>query len=190
MKIEDRTIILASQSPRRKELLTSMGLTFITIPSEDDEVTAFSEPASYVCDLSLHKAMDVYRKEQPSHFLMIGADTIVAHKGQLLGKPADADAALIMLRNLQGDTHQVYTGVTLLWDDDGLKQKTFCECTDVHVAPMSDAEILSYIATGEPFDKAGGYGIQTSFGKYVSGIAGDYNNVVGLPVARLYMELK
>ena len=190
MTLSQRRIILASASPRRKELLGLTGLSFTCIPSYKEETTVFTEPERYVSDLSVHKAEDILEKEQPENYLIIGADTIVSHKGALLGKPKDAEEAFVMLTSLQNDTHEVYTGVTLLWDDKGPKQKTFAVCTHVRILAMTEEEIRAYIATGDPFDKAGGYGIQTSFGRYVEAIDGDYNNVVGLPLSRLWKEIK
>ena len=123
--------------------------------------------------------------------LIIGADTVVAFEGKILGKPSDEEDALDTLLKLQGKSHQVYTGVTLLVKEQGIwKPYTFSERTDVEFYPVSREELLEYIKTGEPMDKAGSYGIQGKFGIYVKGICGDYNNVVGLPVGRLVYELK
>ena len=120
-----------------------------------------------------------------------GADTVVACDGKILGKPESEEDALKMLTLLQGRTHQVYTGVTILYGGRGeRKRKTFHECTDVTCYPVSREEILEYIRTGEPMDKAGAYGIQGLWGIYVQKICGDYNNVVGLPAARLIHEAK
>ena len=145
-------------------------------------------------ELSAQKAEDVYQqyeKKNAGDFLVIGSDTVVAADGKILGKPKDKEEAYQMISMLQGKAHQVYTGVTLLIKKDGKKiRKTFHECSDVHVYPMCKEEIREYIATGEPMDKAGSYGIQGLFGIYVKGICGDYNNVVGLPVARLFHEMK
>lgn len=152
-----------------------------------------SDPAETVEKLSLDKASavaDLLQAEKEPQ-LIIGADTVVACDGEILGKPSDREDAFRMLWKLQGQTHQVYTGVTLL-----LKKKhtwqahTFSEKTDVQFYPVSREELLAYIETGEPMDKAGSYGIQGGFGIYVKGICGDYNNVVGLPVGRLVYELK
>ena len=117
---------------------------------------------------------------------VIGADTVVVCDGQILGKPKDRDDAVRMIRLLQGRDHQVMTGVTVILNG---QQESFCEMTDVHVYPMTEEEIAAYVATGEPDDKAGAYGIQGAFGVYIRGIDGDYNNVVGLPIARLYHVL-
>ena len=186
-------IVLASGSPRRKELLAKTGLKFSVVVSGGEEKAETSDPAETVEKLSLDKASavaDLLQAEKEPQ-LIIGADTVVACDGEILGKPSDREDAFRMLWKLQGQTHQVYTGVTLL-----LKKKhtwqahTFSEKTDVQFYPVSREELLAYIETGEPMDKAGSYGIQGGFGIYVKGICGDYNNVVGLPVGRLVYELK
>ena len=186
-------IVLASGSPRRKELLAKTGLKFSVVVSGGEEKAETSDPAETVEKLSLDKASavaDLLQAEKEPQ-LIIGADTVVACDGEILGKPSDREDAFRMLWKLQGRTHQVYTGVTLL-----LKKKhtwqahTFSEKTDVQFYPVSREELLAYIETGEPMDKAGSYGIQGGFGIYVKGICGDYNNVVGLPVGRLVYELK
>ena len=186
-------IVLASGSPRRKELLAKTGLKFSVVVSGGEEKAETSDPAETVEKLSLDKASavaDLLQAEMEPQ-LIIGADTVVACDGEILGKPSDREDAFRMLWKLQGQTHQVYTGVTLL-----LKKKhtwqahTFSEKTDVQFYPVSREELLAYIETGEPMDKAGSYGIQGGFGIYVKGICGDYNNVVGLPVGRLVYELK
>lgn len=186
-------IVLASGSPRRKELLAKTGLKFSVVVSGGEEKAETSDPAETVEKLSLDKASavaDLLQAEKEPQ-LIIGADTVVACDGEILGKPSDREDAFRMLWKLQGQTHQVYTGVTLL-----LKKKhtwqahTFSEKTDVQFYPVSREELLAYIETDEPVDKAGSYGIQGGFGIYVKGICGDYNNVVGLPVGRLVYELK
>lgn len=186
-------IVLASGSPRRKELLAKTGLKLSVVVSGGEEKAETSDPAETVEKLSLDKASavaDLLQAEKEPQ-LIIGADTVVACDGEILGKPSDREDAFRMLWKLQGQTHQVYTGVTLL-----LKKKhtwqahTFSEKTDVQFYPVSREELLAYIETGEPMDKAGSYGIQGGFGIYVKGICGDYNNVVGLPVGRLVYELK
>ena len=123
--------------------------------------------------------------------VIIGADTIVVHNGNIMGKPHDVVEAEKMLSELCGDVHQVYTGVALIWEEDGAEHKdVFYECTDVYVYPASPEEICAYVATGDPLDKAGAYGIQGKFAAFIKKIDGDYNNVVGLPVGRVYQELK
>ena len=186
-------IVLASGSPRRKELLARTGMKFSVVVSDGEEKTDLTDPAQAVEQLSQDKALAVAKmlEGQEEVSLIIGADTVVAFKGEILGKPADEGDALQTLLKLQGKAHQVYTGVTLLVKEQGRwKPYTFSEKTDVEFYPVSQNEILDYIKTGEPMDKAGSYGIQGTFGIYVKGICGDYNNVVGLPVGRLVYELK
>lgn len=191
-----RDIILASKSPRRRELLQLLGFDFSIIVSDADETIAAMSPADTVCVLSSRKAMAVWMNELPklgntSNKLVIGADTIVACKDTILGKPVNEAEAREMLLRLQGDTHEVYSGVTLVWEKDGKLQKhTFFACTKVVFYPMSEDEIQAYIATGDCMDKAGAYGIQSKAAPYVKEIMGDYNNVVGLPAAMLYQEMK
>ena len=119
--------------------------------------------------------------------VLIGADTVVAIEGKILGKPKDDEDAYVMIAGMSGKTHSVFTGVTLITQEE---TQTFCEETKVSVAPLTDAEIRAYLKTGEHRDKAGAYGIQGAFGLHVTGIQGDYNNVVGFPVARIYQELQ
>lgn len=185
-------IILASASPRRQELLTQIGLPFEVCPSEWEEVTDKELPAEVVQELSYHKAMEVYERNVTEEgTVVIGADTIVACGGQILGKPGTRERAEEMLGKLQGGTHQVYTGVAFVWKEKGRTETAgFYECTDVRVYPMTEEEIRCYVETGEPMDKAGAYGIQGGFAAFIQGICGDYNNVVGLPVGRVYQELK
>lgn len=186
-------IILASASPRRKELLEKAGVRFSVITGNGEEEIHSEEPQTIVQELSKTKAQQVAETLEPvgEETLVIGADTIVVCGGKVLGKPADAADAAKTLKKLQNATHQVYTGVTLLyWREEGWESHSFAECTDVTFYPVTDEEIRAYVATGDPLDKAGSYGIQGPFGIYVKGIRGDYNNVVGLPVARLFYEAK
>lgn len=188
-------IYLASASPRRKELLKQVGLSFKTVPSTVEEKITKSEPNEVVEELSYQKAVDVCAKltgENKEDFVVIGADTVVACWGEILGKPADKEDAVRMLGKLQGGSHQVYTGVTLAWKykDMSAMYATFSECTDVTMYSMTEEEIRRYVDSGEPMDKAGAYAIQGLCAAYIQGICGDYNNVVGLPVARVYQELK
>ena len=186
-----KKIILASASPRRKEILKNAGVQFEVITSGTEEETSETDPAAVVEELSYIKAAGVEREVKDPEAVIIGSDTIVACDGRILGKPADEEEAFSMLRLLQGRTHQVYTGVTILYGDGGeRKRKTFHECTDVTCYPVSREEILEYIHTGEPMDKAGAYGIQGGWGIYVEKICGDYNTVVGFPAARLLYEAK
>lgn len=188
-------IILASASPRRRELLTQIGIEYEVMPSEGEEKTEKSQPEEMVMALSGQKAADVEGKLEErgeDGFLVIGADTVVAFEGTVMGKPKDVEDARRMLDTLQGKVHQVYTGVTLCRKKDGQPPvfHTFYEKTDVTMYPMSGDEIEAYIATGEPMDKAGAYAIQGRCAAYVKEICGDYSNVVGLPVGRLWQEMK
>lgn len=186
-------IILASASPRRKELLAKAGISFTVIPAAGEEKRTSENPGEAVQQLARDKAEWVARSlaECEEGTLVIGSDTIVVFENRILGKPKDRRDAAETLEKLQGNTHQVYTGVTVLERKAGKwVEHTFFESTDVTFYPVSREEIQDYIATGEPMDKAGSYGIQGLFGIYVKGICGDYNNVVGLPVARLFHEMK
>lgn len=185
-------LILASASPRRRELLEQIGIPFEVFVSEADEsVEEGLKPWEMVELLSERKGMAVFEnlKEKKT---VIGADTVVAigeedSDSTILGKPATRENAVAMLKLLRNRGHKVYTGVTILLPDG--RKKTFYEKTDVFVSAMSDREIEEYVETGDPMDKAGAYGIQGFFARYIAGIRGDYNNVVGLPVGRLYREL-
>lgn len=189
-RIEGKEIILASASPRRKELLAQIGLPFTVRVSGVEEVITKTAPEEIVMELSAQKAADV-KANAGKDSVVIGADTIVAYSDEngtrILGKPKNEEDAFSMLQLLQGKAHQVYTGVTICA---GEETRTFYEKTQVQVFPMSEEEIRAYIHTGEPMDKAGAYGIQGRFAAFVKGIEGDYNNVVGLPVGRVYQELK
>lgn len=180
-------IVLASGSPRRKELLEQVGLKFDIIPAKGEEVITSDIPCEVVQELSKQKAAEIAKQFENEDVLVIGADTLVAFGDKIMGKPKDEEMAYKMLSELQGNTHQVYTGVTLIKKE---KTVTFYEKTDVYFYPMTKNEIEDYIATREPMDKAGAYGIQGIGAKFVKGINGDYNNVVGLPVARLLREMK
>lgn len=186
-------ILLASASPRRRELLEQIGLSFEVVVSHVEEVITETEPGKVVEQLSAQKAEAVAGSlGEPEETLVIGADTVVAAENTILGKPADAAKAAEMLRLLAGRTHAVYTGVTLILRGASgeTARKTFHVRTDVSFYPMEEAEIRQYVATGDCMDKAGAYGIQGVCARYISGINGDYNNVVGLPVGRLYQEMK
>ena len=187
-----RKIILASASPRRRELLASAGVIFQICAAEGEEKITAENPAEIVCELSAQKASEIaLRFELEEDTVIIGADTIVSYENKILGKPSDEQDAFETLKMLQGNTHQVYTGVTVLVRSGGeWKRRSFAECTDVTFYPVTDEEIRAYIKSGEPMDKAGSYGIQGSFGIYVKGIQGEYTNVVGLPVGRLFYEMK
>ena len=187
-------IILASKSPRRKELLENIGIKPLIIVSDADENIDESNPEELVKKLSHIKAQAVYDKIKVDKTIglheddyILGADTIVYANGKVLGKPKDKDDARAMIKTLSGSVHSVYTGFTLI-DSEGNTVSKAVE-TKVYVYDMSDSEIEDYISTDEPYDKAGAYGIQGLFGKYVEKIEGDYNNVVGLPVSAIYNTL-
>ena len=182
-------IILASGSPRRKELLTQAGLTFRVLTADVDETPTVTEPAAVVEELSMRKA-EAVRKMRPSEAeaIVVAADTIVALDGEILGKPKDEDDAVRMLRGLSGRTHEVYTGVTVL-QVPGTERVTFSNCTRVTFYRLSEEDIRDYVASGEPMDKAGSYGIQGLGVRFVERIKGDYNNVVGFPLAHFLRVL-
>ena len=176
-------IILASQSPRRRELLERMGLTGFRVVSPDVDENLGEElpPAELVSRLSRRKAQAVAQQVKQDA-LIVAADTVVALEGTILGKPADELSAFRMLTTLSGARHQVYTGPTVLR---GEEVCTEYEVTDVTFRELSEGEIEDYIRTGEPMDKAGAYGIQGYGALFIEGIQGDYYNVMGLPVCRL-----
>ena len=176
-------LILASNSPRRRDLLAQAGLAFSVIPSDVDEHRVkMSDPDDFVRTLAESKASDISEKYPDSW--VIGADTIVCIEQQILGKPDSKEAARNMLRRLSGETHQVYTGYCICCKS---TSRCFTDVvkTDVRFKNISDAEIEWYIQTGEPFDKAGGYGIQGIGSVLVKSINGSYSNVVGLPVCEV-----
>lgn len=202
-------LILASGSPRRKELLEQIGAEFEILPAKGEEVITSDIPSQVVMELSAQKAEEVsgrYKEElgegkgsgeergsgEPKDTVVIlGADTVVAYENKILGKPKDEADAVRMLQMLAGNTHSVFTGVTLIIEKAGkTEKKTFFSETKVTMYPMSKEEIQAYVATGEPMDKAGSYGIQGRCAAYIERIEGDYNNVVGLPVALVYQTLK
>lgn len=185
-------IILASGSPRRQELMRQAGFEFAVRPAEVDETNTDPSPAKRVEELSARKAKHVYESSREiEDCIVIGSDTLVASGETILGKPKDRDEAIGMIRQIAGTTHEVHTGVTVMWREDGKDRScTWSETTEVEVYPMTDEEIASYADSGEPYDKAGGYGIQGAFAVYVKGIRGDYNNVVGLPLASLWQKMK
>lgn len=213
-KEQNVRLVLASASPRRRELLSQIGLEFTVMPSTKEENAKTTEAGALVQELSRQKAVDIWEqlsggqgqnpdadqeqiseetqepnlngKQQPE-LLVVGADTVVCCEGKILGKPHSREAAAEMLTALQGRSHEVYTGVTLYSQSETV---TFFECTQVEFYPMTEVEISEYIDSKEPMDKAGAYGIQGLGARFVKGIRGDYNNVVGLPVGRLCQELK
>ncbi|MBP5254617.1 MAG: septum formation protein Maf [Lachnospiraceae bacterium] len=209
MDLTGYRVVLASRSPRRRELLSRITKTFEVRPAGGEEDVGEKRPDLLVQMLSLQKAEEVYRRlvESPGHtaempsqgagdaiqpadtrpLLVIGSDTVVVLEDRILGKPADEADAFRMLRLLSGRTHAVYTGVTLMTAE---KTRTFFERTDVTVYPLSDEEIRAYIATGSPMDKAGAYGIQDDFSRHIRCICGDYTSVVGFPVGRVYQQIR
>ncbi len=189
----DRKVILASASPRRRELLNQVGIDPVIMPSHVEEVIASTEPDQVVMELSAQKAEDVAAAYRGQDVVVIGADTVVVADGKILGKPKDREDAIRMVTLLAGRSHQVYTGVTLVFcgadrGKDG-KTVTFAEETEVWIYPMDRTRVERYVDTGEPMDKAGAYGIQGYFAAYIQGIRGDYTNVVGLPVGRVCQTL-
>ena len=179
-------LILASASPRRSELLRKARVVFRVEPAHVPEAPAPGEaPRAYAERLARDKARAIAAKH-PNGFVL-GADTVVVVDEHLLEKPADEDDAARMLRLLSGRTHQVTTGVCLCGPGTEIVES---ETTQVKVAALSDEEIADYVHTGEPMDKAGAYGIQGMFSRWVTAIEGDYANVVGLPIARVYRMLK
>ena len=178
-------LILASQSPRRKELLSLFGLPFTVCVADIDETMDPGKPAcEEVARVSRCKALAVPREKED---VVIAADTIVVCQGQVLGKPRSEQQAYEMLSLLSGRDHQVMTGVTVLR---GEKEEVFTEITDLHFRPLSHREIENYIRTGEPMDKAGSYGIQGGAALFCEKMSGDYYNVMGLPVCHLGQVLK
>lgn len=177
--MEKRRLILASASPRRAELLRSSGIEFEQIPAcINEDILPGEAPRQYVVRLARAKAGAVWRPGTRS----LGADTIVVLDGDLLGKPRDAQHAKQMLRRLAGRSHHVLTGVAVF---DGRNYDTLCEETCVRFGALSDRAINNYVASGEPLDKAGAYGIQGAASNFVEDIAGSYSNVVGLPIDRV-----
>ncbi len=213
-----KKLILASASPRRRELLLQAGYEFQVLPAKGEEVIHSTEPAQIVKELSAGKAAEVADRllagersveelsagdPAAADYVVLGADTIVVMDGTVLGKPRDEQDAFEMLTALQGRTHQVYTGVTIrevhtAGSRNKEKEKegememsplSFAVCTQVEFSPVSVEEIRRYIATGEPMDKAGAYGIQGAAAVFVRGIEGDYTSVVGLPLCAVYEAL-
>ena len=194
--------ILASGSPRRVELIQKLHLPFEVQKALGEEVSKKTNPEEYVCELALHKALEVFNRlkndsssSNSSDLFVLGADTIVTLDNEILGKPKDSEDAKAMLRRLSGRSHKVFTGVAFAYSDsssdsEGLQTLTFFDETEVTVEKLSDAEIEHYVATGDPLDKAGSYGIQGDFSIHISSIAGNYENVIGLPVSRIYEEMK
>lgn len=213
-----KIVTLGSASPRRRELLKQIGIEFEVVVSDAEEYYKSTIPEDIVKELALMKAENVagelrrkgnasiendsvkhahgpageVHEVQLCNRVILGADTIVVRDGEILGKPSDEEDAFSMLKSLQGRMHQVYTGLALLdFDENGKRHMIgHAEETKVYVHEMSDEEIRSYIAAGESLDKAGAYGIQGRFAAFIDRIEGDYFNVMGLPVAYLYQQLK
>lgn len=188
-------IILASASPRRRELLKQIGIEFEVMAGNAKEIYSSAEPVEIVKELALLKASDIADRlhvRQGEEYIVLGADTIVVNDDQIMGKPADEEDAFSMISSLSGKKHQVYTGTAFIkiTGDGSRSVITHAEKTDVFVRQMSSEEIRAYIATGEPSDKAGAYGIQGRFAAFIDRIEGDYYNVVGLPAAYVYRTLK
>jgi septum formation protein len=176
------SLILASGSPRRAELLASAGLTFEVVPAEIDETPLPGETSEDVVSrLSRQKAESVFR-DHPSS-IVLAADTVVEHDGDILGKPRAAEEARRMLHDLSGDTHEVMTGFTVCFPDG--RRVTRVVVTEVEFRELSREEIDRVVASGDPMDKAGAYGIQSGAAGFVSSIRGSYTNVVGLPLAQV-----
>nr|WP_205169311.1 Maf family protein [Bacillus pakistanensis] len=179
-------LILASSSPRRKMLLQQLHLDFSIIHSNVDEsIDRKVSPECVVTDLATRKALAVADDYHSSY--VIGSDTVVAQGDHILEKPKDKEEAKKMLSQLSGITHSVFTGVAVIFEG---QQEVFYEKTDVTFWELTEQEILNYIETGEPYDKAGGYGIQALGALFVKEIKGDYASVVGLPISKLYRTLK
>ena len=197
---------LASKSPRRRELMNQIGLEYEVMVSEREEIATENVPEEVVKELSLQKANEIermllnktdgkiyeeYKRQGYEGVIIIGADTVVSLEGEIMGKPKNEDDAFNMLSKLQGRKHMVSTGVAMVViGENGNQVFSFAEDTDVYMYEISDDEIREYVATGEPMDKAGSYGIQGIGAKFISGIHGDYNNVVGLPIGSIYQTLK
>ena len=200
----NKKIILGSASPRRRKLLAQIGAEFEIRVSEKEEIYHSEKPEEIVCELALMKAENVaseLSEAERAGDVVLGADTVVVLDGKILGKPSDEEEAARMLSALQGRSHEVYTGVAVLeYAESGEeavsggwkleKKENYAVETRVYVNPMTEQEIREYIATGDPMDKAGAYGIQGRFAAYIDRIEGDYYNVVGLPVSRVYRTLK
>ena len=177
---------------RRKELMTQAGYEFEIQVSHKEEVYTSTEPDEIVKELALLKARDIASQNERKNLIVIGADTVVAHQGKILGKPHSTEDAFAMIQGFQGDKHQVYTGVAILNFDENGKESVVNHAvrTDVYVNPMTEDEIWNYIKSDNVLDKAGSYGIQSGFAVYIEKIEGDYFNVVGLPISFIYSELK
>ncbi len=185
-------LILASGSPRRREILSALDIPFTVRTSEADETCDLTDPAGRVSAIAARKCAavrDVMASEGTldNDTMILASDTLVVLNGQFLGKPADREDAVRMIRALAGTTHAVSSGIAVWYRN---RMVTSAEITEVEFAPMTEEEIERYVATGEPFGKAGGYAIQGQASRYIVGIRGDYFNVVGLPVHRLLTTIR
>ena len=190
--MEKKSIILASGSPRRKELLLQIGIVPEIIVSHVEEKITSDVPAEVVMSLAEQKAVDV-AKDMPEGTVILGSDTVVAADGKILGKPKSHEEAYEMIRSLAGRSHQVYTGVCIVKKGAAGGKDTvvsFYDETDVQVSGMTEAEIREYADSEEPMDKAGAYAVQGFFARYIEGLRGSYANVMGLPVHLVYRKLK
>ena len=182
-----KDIILASASPRRREMFRQRGIPVEIFPSNAREnIPIPMDPETAVMYLAIVKAMDVASKKQG---LIIAADTIVVYDGKIIGKPGNREEAFRILSELRGNRHRVMTGVCIADTSPGIKRCLY-EVTDVYFTDYSDGELEAYVDTDEPYDKAGGYAIQETFGRYISRIAGDRDNVIGFPMYRVEPYLK
>lgn len=190
--MQKKKIILASASPRRKELMQQAGYEFEIQVSHKEEHYISETPEEIVKELALMKATDVAGQNERKDLIVIGADTVVSYRGAILGKPKSKEDAFRMIQGFQGDKHQVYTGVAILsYDAEGKENITnYAVKTDVYVNAMTEAEIWNYIESDQVMDKAGSYGIQSGFAIHIEKIEGDYFNVVGLPISSIYEVLK
>lgn len=184
-------IILASGSPRRREILEQVGIPFTVKASNKEEIITEKEPVNIVKELASMKANDV-AKSATAGDVVIGCDTIVAYHNEIMGKPKNEEDAKRMLQLLQDDVHEVFTGVSVIikfLQEDGTvseKEINFAVETKVYVNAMTEQQIDNYVATKEPMDKAGAYAVQGKFAAHIKKLDGDYYNVVGLPISRLY----
>ncbi len=190
--MQKKKIILASASPRRRELMQQAGYEFEIQVSHKEEAYTSERPDEIVKELALLKAKDVASQNEMKDLVVIGADTVVAYQNAILGKPKSKEEAFAMIQSFQGDKHQVYTGVAILsYDADGNETiVNHAVKTDVYVNSMTDEEIWNYIESDNVMDKAGSYGIQSGFAIHIEKIEGDYFNVVGLPISYIYEVLK
>lgn len=190
--MQKKKIILASASPRRQELMMQAGYEFEVQVSHKEETYISETPDDIVKELALLKARDIAEQNEAKDLVVIGADTVVAYQGAILGKPSSKEDAFAMIQSFQGDKHQVYTGMAILsYDEEGNETVVnHAVKTDVYVNSMTDEEIWKYIESDNVMDKAGSYGIQSGFAIHIEKIEGDYFNVVGLPISYIYNILK